>query len=207
MGALLWWSRFYWPRGTKLFLTVLSLWWSRSFGPRGTSLTCFPCCGCPLSVEPILLTPRYRFIFYSALPVMRSIVWIPRHEFACFPCCGCPLSVEPILLTPRCEFIFCSGSLFDIQTLGLLEVVVADSTLTCFCVCFRFSSFPLKWFPASKRSLWDQAFPCLGNGQHGPHVAPGFLLLPRCGWCRWAPLQLTWRQSATVVSPDQEMDL
>ena len=135
---------------------------------------------------------------------MRSIVWIPRHEFASFPCCGCPLSVEPILLTPRCEFIFCSGSLFDIQTLGLLEVVVADSTLTCFCVCFRFSSFPLKWFPASKRSLWDQAFPCLGNGQHGPHVAPGFLLLPCCGWCWWAPLQVTWRRSATVVSPDQE---
>ena len=109
-----------------------------------------------------------------------------------------------ISLTLRHKFIFCSGSLFDIQTLGLLEVVVADSTLTCFCVCFRFSSFPLKWFPASKRSLWDQAFPCLGNGQHGPHVAPGFLLLPCCGWCWWAPLQVTWRRSATVVSPDQE---
>ena len=71
-------------------------------------------------------------------------------------------------------------------------------------MCFRFSSFPLKWFPASKRSLWDQAFPCLGNGQHDPHVAPGFLLLPCCGWCWWAPLQVAWPLSATVVSPDQE---
>ena len=71
-------------------------------------------------------------------------------------------------------------------------------------MCFRFSSFPLKWFPAWKRSLWDQAFPCLGNGQHDPHVAPGFLLLPCCGWCWWAPLQVAWPLSATVVSPDQE---
>ena len=39
-----------------------------------------------------------------------------------------------------------------------------------------------KWPP------WGQAFLCLGDGQHGPHVAPGFLLLPLCGWCRWAPL-------------------
>ena len=112
--------------------------------------------------------------------------------------------MESILLTLRHDFIFCSGSLSDIQTLGLLEVVVADSTLTYFGVCFRFSSFPLKWFPASKRSLWDQAFPCLGNGQHDPHVAPGFLLLPCCGWCWWAPLQVAWPLSATVVSPDQE---
>ena len=74
-------------------------------------------------------------------------------------------------------------------------------------VCFRFSSFPLKWFPASKRSLWDQAFPCLGNGQHVPHVAPGFLLLPCCGWCWWAPLQVAWPLSATVVSPEPEFGI
>ena len=51
---------------------------------------------------------------------------------------------------------------------------------------------------------WDQAFPCLGIGQNGPHLAIGIMLLPGCGWCLWAPLQVTWRRSATVVSPDQE---
>merc|ERR1712108_111496 len=67
--------------------------------------------------------------------------------------CSALTSVGSISLTLRHQFNFCSGSLFDIQTLGLLEIVVALSTLTCFCVCFRISSFPLKWFPASKRSL------------------------------------------------------
>ena len=38
-----------------------------------------------------------------------------------------------------------------------------------------------KWPP------WGQAFLCLGDGQHGPHVAPGFLLLPLCSCCGWVP--------------------
>ena len=113
----------------------------------------------------IALTLRHEFDFYSALT-----------------------SIGSISLTLRHEIIFCSGSLYDIQTPGFLEIFVADSTLTCFCVCFRSSSFPLKWLPASKWPPWGQAFLCLGDGQHGPHVAPGFLLLPLCGWCRWAPL-------------------
>ena len=39
---------------------------------------------------------------------------------------------------------------YDIHTPGFLEILVADSTLTCFCVCIRSSSFPLKWLSSSK---------------------------------------------------------
>ena len=85
---------------------------------------------CAALAGSIALTLRHEFDFYSALTSMGSISLTLRHEI-----------------------VFCSGSLYDIQTPGFLEIVVADSTLTCFCVCFRFSSFPLKWFPASKRSL------------------------------------------------------
>ena len=141
------------------------------------------------------------FNFYSALLV--EVDFGDLRQILFLQCSSC----RGRFRWPEARDCFLQWITLDIQTPGFLEIVVADSTLTCFCVCFRFSSFPLKWFPASKRSLWDQAFPCLGNGQHGPHVAPGFLLLPRCGWCRWAPLQVTWRQSATVVSPDQELDL
>ena len=62
----------------------------------------------------------------------------------------------------------------------------------------------LNGFQHQKVLDWDQAFPCLGIGQNGPHLASGIMLLPCCGWCLWSPLQVTWRRSATVVSPDQE---
>ena len=94
--------------------------------------------------------PEARIYFCSALTSMGSISLTLRHEFIS---CSALTSVGSVSLTLRHQFIFCSGSLSDIQTLGLLEIVVALSTLTCFCVCFRISSFPLKWFPASKRSL------------------------------------------------------
>ena len=37
------------------------------------------------------------------------------------------------------------------------------STLTCFCVCFRVSSFPLESFPASKMVLVRPSIPLLGH--------------------------------------------
>ena len=152
MGVLLWWSRFYWPRGTKLFLTVLSLWWSRSFGPRGTSLTCFPCCGCPHSVEPILLTPRYRFIFYSALPVMRSIVWIPRHEFVMLPLLWVPSFSGADLVDPEVRIYFLqwitlwhpdSGLFVSLQQIRWKNFFVCAQKLSF--PCWKVSSIKVHW--------------------------------------------------------------
>ena len=62
-----------------------------------------------------------------------------------------PVKVDWVDLEARIYFL--QWITLDIQTPGFLENFVADSTLTCFCVCSRFSSPLLKWFPASKRSL------------------------------------------------------
>ena len=172
-----WWSRFCWPRGTDLFLTVRFLRWSRSLWPWGTNFF------------------AVRFLQWG------RFLWPWGTNL--FLQCASFSGVD--LFDPEAPVYFLQWiTLWHLDS-GLIGFLFADSTLASFFVCTKSSSFPLEWFPASKMVLdWDQAFPCLGIGQNGPHLASGIMLLPCCGWCLWSPLQVTWRRSATVVSPDQE---
>ena len=107
----------WWPWGRFIFYSAL-LWWSRSFGPRGTSF-CFPYCGCSHLCEVGVVDLRGKFVFYSALLLVKSIFLTSRHEFnfcsallfwwswsfgpqgtnCCFPWCGCPHFVKSVLWT------------------------------------------------------------------------------------------------------------
>ena len=78
------------------FLQCSSLWWALSFD------------------EVDLLDPEAcKFIFYSALLVVESIFWTPRHEFnfcSALPFWWAPSFGEVDLLDPEaCEFIFYSA--------------------------------------------------------------------------------------------------
>ena len=49
------------------------------------------------------------FIFYSALLVVESILWTPRHEFICFPSGGCSLSDRVVVFDSEADlFLQCS---------------------------------------------------------------------------------------------------
>ena len=97
---------------------------------------------------------------------------------------------------------------YDIQTPGFLEILVADSTLTCFCVCIRSSSFPLKWLSSSKMASLRPSIPLLGWWPAWSPCGPRIPASPSL-WLMWvgSPFKMAWQVSATVVSPDQEMDL
>ena len=104
-----WWSRFCWPRGTNLFLTVLFV------------------------VESMSLDPEARI---------------------CFLQCTSFSGVD--LFDPEAPVYFLQWiTLWHLDS-GLIGFFVfAASTLTFFCVCTKSSSFPVEWFPASKRS-WTE---------------------------------------------------
>ena len=65
--------------------------------------------------------PWGKFNFCSALTLMGSISLTLRHEFDFY---SALTSIGSISLTLRHEIIFCSGSLYDIQTPGFLEILL-----------------------------------------------------------------------------------
>ena len=117
MGALIKWSRWWWPRGIFIFYSALFL--VKSILLTSRHEFCFPYCGCShfewirwfgfrgkfifysglpfggrshFGGVDLLDSEACEFIFYSALPVVESILWTLRHEFICFPSGGCSLS-------------------------------------------------------------------------------------------------------------------
>ena len=80
MGALIWWSRWCWLWGIFIFDSAAFLWWSRSFGPRCVRIL-FLQCSSPFDGVDLLDPEACEFFFCSALLLMASIFWTPRHEF------------------------------------------------------------------------------------------------------------------------------
>ena len=83
---------------------------------------------------------------------------------------------------------------YDIQTPGFLEILVADSTLTCFCVCIRFSSFPLKWLSSSKMASLRPSIPLLGWWPAWSPCGPRIPASPSL-WLVWVGSPFRWHDT------------
>jgi len=194
-----WGSRFCWPRGTKLFLAVL-FWNGIDLLDPEARVFVSLVTGVLILVEPILLTSRYEFISYSAL--CSGIDVLDPEARVYFLQCTSFGGVD--IFDPEARVYFLQWITLWHPDSGPVDFFLQQIHWHFFCVCTKSYSFPVEWFPASKVLESDQAFPCLGIGQNGPHLASGIMLLPCCGWCLWSPPQVTWPRSATVVSPDPE---
>ena len=93
-------------------LWVLSFEWIRWFGFRGKFIFYS---GLPFGGRShfggvdLLDSEACEFIFYSALPVVESILWTLRHEFICFPSGGCSLSDRVVVFDSEADlFLQCS---------------------------------------------------------------------------------------------------
>ena len=88
---------------------MLSFEWIRWFGFRGKFIFYS---GLPFGGRShfggvdLLDSEACEFIFYSALPVVESILWTLRHEFICFPSGGCSLSGRVVVFDSEANLFF-----------------------------------------------------------------------------------------------------
>ena len=147
-----------------------------------------------------LLDPEAcEFIFYSALLVVESILWTPRHEFICFPSGGCSLSGRVVVFDSEADLFFAVLSFWWSRSFGprgtnLFFTVDHSLTSRLWAFC-EFAADTLKKFLCVHKSCHSpvEKFPaskfievCSGIhfqvGQNGPHLASEILHLPCFGW-------------------------